>query len=313
MTPLPRRTVVAVVVLGLLALLPAVAGAAPADDCTWRVTAQQLAAALPDQDDPAAQRLLRILRNAGFTGEGPAPGCQPSGGDTGRYVFADEFDGTQVDTALWSIGDRPGDASNNESQCYVPGNVSVADGALQIRSKVDSSCSGYRYTSGMVQWKQFTMLRGTIEIRAKQSGGRGSWPAQWLLGAKCQTAFKGTAENVGGCDWPSPGSDEVDIAEFKSDGPTVDWQNVVSGGSGFKTCKPTVPDASQNWHVYSFTWTDSALNWGIDGKTTCTQQEVVPSTPMFLIINNAMGGAGGAIDDGAFPQTMQIDYVRVSR
>ena len=69
MTPLPRRTVVAVVVLGLLALLPAVAGAAPADDCTWRVTAQQLAAALPDQDDPAAQRLLRILRNAGFTGE----------------------------------------------------------------------------------------------------------------------------------------------------------------------------------------------------------------------------------------------------
>jgi hypothetical protein len=34
---------------------------------------------------------------------------------------------------------------------------------------------------------------------------------------------------------------------------------------------------------------------------------------MFLIINNAMGGAGGAVDESAFPQTMQIDYVRVSR
>lgn len=307
-----RRAVpaaVCAVVLCLLAQVSAPASAAPTAGCTWRDTAQQLAAALRGQDGPAAQRLLRILRNAGFTGEAPA--CAPAG--TGRYLFADEFDGTGLDTAAWSVGDRPGDADNDESQCYVPGNVWVADGMLQIRSKVDPSCAGYRYTSGMVQWKEFTMLRGTIEIRARQSGGRGSWPAQWLLGARCQTAFTGTAENVGGCDWPNPGADEIDIAEFKSDGAGVDWQNVVSGDSGFRTCKPTVSDASRNWHVYSLSWTERSLTWGIDGKSTCTQQEVVPGAPMFLIINNAMGGAGGAIDDGAFPQTMQIDYVRVSR
>lgn len=322
-----RHAVLAVacmVALCMGALLPATASAAATDDCTWRVTAQALAKALLGQDDPAAQRLLRILRDAGFTGSGSPSQCgggAPSGGGTGAggtaatgdYVFDDEFNGAAIDASAWSVGDRPGDASNNESQCYTPDNVSVADGTLQIRSKVDSSCSGYRYTSGMVQWKEFNLLHGTIEIRAKQSGGQGSWPAQWLLGAQCQAEFKGTAENAGGCDWPSPGSDEVDIAEFKSDGPRINWQNVVSGDSGFKTCKPAVSDASENWHVYSLTWTESSLMWGIDGKTTCTQKEVVPSKPMFLIINSAMGGAGGAVDDGAFPQTMQIDYVRVSR
>jgi hypothetical protein len=34
---------------------------------------------------------------------------------------------------------------------------------------------------------------------------------------------------------------------------------------------------------------------------------------MFLIINNAMGGdGGGAIDGTDFPQTMLVDYVRVT-
>jgi len=314
-----RRVVLTLVVAVVCAvgLFPSTAVAAM-PDCGWRTTAQQLTAALRGQPDQAAQQLLRVLRNAGFTGEGSSSqqcGAAAPQGDpgTGNYVFDDEFNGTTVDSAAWAVGNRPGDASNQESQCYTPDNVSVGGGSLQIRSKVDSSCDGYQYTSGMVQWKEFNLLHGTIEIRAKQSGGKGSWPAQWLLGANCQGAFQGTAENAGGCDWPNSGSDEVDIAEFKSEGPGVDWQNVVSGDSGFKTCKPQVSDAAENWHVYTFNWTESALSWGIDGKTTCTQNEVVPSRPMFLIINNAMGGAGGAVDHSAFPQTMQIDYVRVSR
>ncbi|MCW2722443.1 MAG: hypothetical protein JWR81_6265 [Pseudonocardia sp.] len=245
---------------------------------------------------------------------GAAPTTSPAPATTSKYLFDDEFDGTTVDTSKWGIVDRGGDASNNEAQCYIPGNVSEADGYLQITSKVDSSCKGYKYTSGMVQWKDFNLTYGTIEIRARQAGGKGSWPAQWLLGADCQAATMTSDENFGGCDWPNPGSDEVDIAEFKSSGPTVNWQNVISGDSGFKTCKPNVSDASENWHVYTLTWHAKTLVWKVDGKTTCTQTEAVPTQPMFLIINNAMGGdGGGAIDGSDFPQTMQVDYVRVSR
>lgn len=342
---LRRAAVVLVVLLGCAIGVPATAHAATPDDCTWRATAQDLARSLANQTAQTAQKLQQILQAAGITTDSPAsPDCsgsQPAAGSspdttpsgdtstsgsapagvtgaggggagTGNYVFDDEFNNNTLDTSAWAVLDRGGDASNNESQCYKPSNVIETGGYLQITSKVDSCNSGYKYSSGMVQWRTFNLTYGTIEIRAKQSGGQGSWPAQWLLGADCQAANQGTVENTGGCNWPNPGSDEVDIAEFKSDGPSVDWQNVVSGNSGFKTCKPSVADASQNWHVYSFTWSTSSLVWKIDGKTTCTQSEVVPTKPMFLIMNNAMGGSGGAISDSAFPQTMLVDYVRVS-
>ncbi|WP_298800378.1 glycoside hydrolase family 16 protein [uncultured Pseudonocardia sp.] len=332
-------------------LLPDTAPAPAADpNCAWRLASTQLYADLVGRTDNRSTQLRALLAAtgvgssgflpstctggpAGPAGSGSTGSGNPSGASTGAtgggstgatgggtggaapagsYVFDDEFNGTSPDGATWSVLNRPGDASNHESQCYKPDNVTEAGGYLQITSKVDTCPTGERYSSGAVAWKSSTLTYGTIEIRAKQSGGQGSWPAQWLLGADCQHAFAGTAENTGGCNWPNPGSDEVDITEFKSDGPGVDWQNVVSGASGFKTCKPTLSDASRNWHTYTLTWAPGSLTWGIDGKTTCTQQQAVPTGPMFLIINNAMGGSGGPINNADFPQTMQIDYVRAT-
>ncbi|WP_379628746.1 glycoside hydrolase family 16 protein [Pseudonocardia sp. GCM10023141] len=243
---------------------------------------------------------------------GAHPGNVPAVGPNSTYLFDDEFDDNVVDQNAWGVLNRGGDASNNEAQCYKPSNVAETGGSLTIKSLVDSSCKGYKYTSGMVQWKTFKFHYGSIEIRAKQSGGTGSWPAQWLLGSDCQQANMTTEENSFGCNWPHPGSDEIDIAEFKTDGSTVNWQNVISGDSGFKTCKPTVSDASQNWHVYGLTWRANSLIWQVDGKTTCTQTDAVPTKPMFLIMNNAMGGDGGGhVEESDFPQQLQIDYVRV--
>ena len=259
---------------------------------------------------PAVQRTAAVA--APDTGTTPGSSAAPT--DLRGYLFDDEFNDTMIDPSAWGVLDRGGDASNAENQCYKPENVSESGGFLQIRSKVDSSCKGYKYTSGMVQWKKFNFTEGTIEVRAKQSGGRGSWPAQWLLGADCQAANLTTDENYGSCNWPNPGSDEIDIAEFKTSGPSSVWQNVVSGGSGFKTCRPDVSDSSANFHVYSLTWHARSLVWKVDGKATCTQMNVVPSKPMFLIMNNAMGGGGGGeINPSDFPQTMQIDYVRVKK
>jgi beta-glucanase (GH16 family) len=76
----------------------------------------------------------------------------------------------------------------------------------------------------------------------------------------------------------------------------------------------TLSPADTNWHVYGLTRTPTAVTWSVDGATTCTQRTVVPTDPMFLIINNAMGGdGGGRIDPGDFPQTMVVDYVRVKK
>jgi hypothetical protein len=34
---------------------------------------------------------------------------------------------------------------------------------------------------------------------------------------------------------------------------------------------------------------------------------------MFLMINTAMGGAGGTVNNATLPQTLQVDYVKVTQ
>jgi beta-glucanase (GH16 family) len=226
--------------------------------------------------------------------------------------FFDDFTGTALDTTTWIAMDRPGDPSNNELQCYLPANQSVGGGYLNLTAKaqtvVCSDGATYNYTSAMVQWKSFNFTYGTVEVRAKMAGGQGTWPAIWLLGYNCQQS---NVTDPNACPWPQPGSDEIDISEIKGGVLTTVWQNVISGSSGWQTCQPTTSDVSQNWHVYRLEWSAGLLVWKIDGATTCMFTQSIPSTPMFLLLNVALGGGGGTVDNSTLPQTMQVDYVSV--
>jgi hypothetical protein len=75
------------------------------------------------------------------------------------FAFADEFSGTALDTTAWIALNRGPDTSTSEQQCYLPGNVTEAGGALSIVSHADpSGCAalgGYQHGSGMVQWRAF--------------------------------------------------------------------------------------------------------------------------------------------------------------
>ena len=253
---------------------------------------------------------------SGWTG---LPGVQgaslfaslPSAEGGAGYLFVDEFDGTSLDTTAWVALNRSGDASNGEVQCYLSSNAAVANGLLTLTSRVDSSCAGYSYTSAMVQWRSFNFLYGTIEVRAKLAGGT-TWPAIWLLGADCQQTNVTTADNVPPCNWPYPGSDEIDIAEVMGGNRTRINQQIHSS-LGHPGCSASTSDVSQNWHTYTLVWEPGKLTFQIDGTTTCVLTQAVPSQPMFLMINTALGGHGGPVDPATLPQTSVVDYVRVSQ
>jgi beta-glucanase (GH16 family) len=227
-----------------------------------------------------------------------------------QYSFDDEFNGTSLDTTVWVPLNRPGDSSGSEQQYYLPSNETVSGGNLAITCKLDFSQPGYGYTSEMIQWRSFNFTYGTVEIRAKMAGGKGTWSTLWLLGSNCQQTNVHSADNVPPCNWPQPGSDEIDIAEVYRDLTTV--HESVRSGSSFYTYPASTTDVSQNWHVYKLIWAPGSLTWIIDGVTTYTVTSGVPSNPMFLLIDIALGGAGGAIDNSTLPQTMLIDYVRVT-
>ncbi len=230
-------------------------------------------------------------------------------------IFYDDFAGTALDGTQWTAMNRPGDPSNNEAQCYQPANVAVAGGNLSITAQAEPVvCNGspYGYTSGMAQWTTFSFLYGTVEIRAKLTGGQGPWPALWLLGTDCQQQNV-TLDPNGPCNWPNSGSDEIDIADVLYGNHTSFYQWIHSNATN-AGCIATTTDIGQNWHTYGLTWAPGSLTWLIDGVTTCTMTTGVPSTPMFLILNVAVGGnGGGAITPSTLPQTAAIDYVKVTQ
>jgi beta-glucanase (GH16 family) len=237
----------------------------------------------------------------------PTPSVTPPSGQTS---FSDEFDGSSLDTSKWVALDRSGDSSNQEVGCYAPDHAGVSGGVLTLRTDVAACPDGRPYTSGAIQMRSF-FTYGTVEFRSKEAGGAGTWPAEWLLGANCQQTNVASADNTPPCAWPNPGSDEIDIAEiFSYDHTMVNEQ--IHSGSNQDRCLPHVSDVTQNWHTYQLVWSPGSLVWKIDGVTTCTRTAGIPSTPMFLIVNTAVGGiGGGTVDASTLPQAHQVDYVRI--
>ena len=187
------------------------------------------------------------------------------------------------------------------------------------------------YTSGRVHSaSKGSLLYGRVEVRARLPKGRGSWSAIWMLpedpfkyASNCQTgdAWQGS-EN---CDaWPNSG--EIDIMEHVAN----DMDNVHGTvhnrgyyGINFEQRKGSinVEGAGEEFHVYAVDWTPNALRFYVDGSLYFTYKNEGEGWlawpydhPYHVILNLAVGGiwgrAGGPIDNSAFPQRMEIDYVR---
>ena len=248
------------------------------------------------------------------------------------YQFDDEFNGSSLNTNLWTAVTRPGSADNQEIEYYVPSNVAVKGGSLAITTEYKTTVKGYPYTSGLIQMKNFNFLYGTVEFRAKFPGtpsGSGAWSAVWLLGAQCQHHNLTDADNNIGvdptCQWPYPGSDEIDIVENLYSRVTVINNEITTQAGGTETdgvwsggtqineyCRPTVSDISANWHVYKLIWEPGVATFYVDGEQTCQQTSYVPDTPMFLIIDTAIGPGGGVPVPSDFPEQLLVDYVHIT-
>jgi hypothetical protein len=88
--------------------------------------------------------------------------------------------------------------------------------------------------------------------------------------------------------------------------------------------KLMIPTCTTEFHTYSMDWSADKIVMHVDGmvyatfkKTPGDQDAEWPfHKPFYLILNLAIGGAWGGqkgIDDAAFPQRMEVDFVRVYR
>ena len=87
-----------------------------------------------------------------------------------------------------------------------------------------------------------------------------------------------------------------------------------------KESTTSIASAPDSFHVYKLEWTPFVLNWYVDdvkfysyGNPGSGAAAWHYTSNFFMILNVAVGGNFGGqqgVDGNAFPQQMQVDYVR---
>ncbi|MDF3071903.1 MAG: glycoside hydrolase family 16 [Polyangiaceae bacterium] len=175
------------------------------------------------------------------------------------------------------------------------------------------------YTSARLNTQgKLEQTYGKFEARIKLPvGGRGVWPAFWMLGKDIDDPSVG---------WPECG--EVDILEWRGSEPSTIISSLhgpsYSGGGSYHESYSLPLGTEQDFHTYTFEWTSEAVRWLVDGDEfyVKTAQSVrdsgarwVYDHPFFIILNLAIGGIfdGDPNPSTVFPQQMLVDYVSVSQ
>lgn len=238
-----------------------------------------------------------------------------------KLVWADEFNGTELDLTKWSyqIGDGCDinlcQWGNNELQWYTSNkeNVDVSNGTLKIKA-LRQTLNNRNYTSGRIRSiNKGDFKYGRIEARMKLPMGQGIWPAFWML----------PTDNVYG-GWPRSG--ELDIMEYLGHEPnkvhaTLHFGNPwPNNSSTTKSYTKPVSKLSDGFHEIVLEWKENEIKWFIDGYLYATKTNLDlnghqwPFDQKFhLLLNLAVGGnwPGNPNASTVFPQTFEVDYVRV--
>jgi beta-glucanase (GH16 family) len=233
-----------------------------------------------------------------------------------KPVWADEFNYTgQPDPEKWGYDTGGTGWGNNELQFYTNNatNARVTDGVLKITARRESM-DGKEYTSArLVTKNKGDFLYGRFEIKAKLPTGLGTWPAIWML--PTDWAYGG---------WPRSG--EIDIMEHVGYDQnnvhiTVHTEAYNHGKNTQKGKSKIIETASSAFHLYRVDWTPYAIRGYIDDLPVFefrNEGKGIDEWPFdkrfHLLLNIAVGGNwGGArgVDPSVFPQSMEVDYVRV--
>jgi beta-glucanase (GH16 family) len=239
----------------------------------------------------------------------------------GGITWQDEFNGaanSPIDASKWKFDIGGSGWGNNEQQYYTNSTSNVrqdGQGNLAITARRENPANYQchygtcQYTSGRILTAdKFSQRYGRFEARIKVPKGQGIWPAFWMLG---------------GNNWPTTG--EIDIMENVGYEPNTVHGTVhgpgYSGGEGIGGGRTIGEPLSNTFHTYAVEWSPNLIVWFLDGSeyfritpANLGGDRWVFDHPFFMILNVAVGGNWPGYPDAStvFPQTMLVDYVRVS-
>jgi beta-glucanase (GH16 family) len=274
---------------------------------------------------------------------GPCGGSEllKSDGSPWSCTFDDEFDGSELNRALWqpqttaASGFTSGPAAYRTCFTDDPANISVADGILQLTARQEPdpmTCADRvhgafttQYTSGEVTTRTtFSQTYGRFEVRAKlpQTTVKGLQETLWLWP---ENDLKYGA-------WPRSG--EIDFGEFYSKYYYVDipYIHYVLDPTTVDTLADVNIYTSYSCHLDYTAFNTYAVEWLpglitillndkpciIDNYRPANVDAPAPfSDPFYLALTQAFGisinGNDNAFDPAVtpLPASTMIDYVRV--
>ncbi len=251
-------------------------------------------------------------------------------------TWSDEFDGSgPPNPATWTF--EQGFVRNEELQWYT-NNATQVGGVLVIEARREQVLNPNFTTPADADWRKnreyadytsasiasagkYSFQYGRMHVRAKIPCFTGSWPAIWTLG------------NAG--EWPSNG--ECDILEYYlvggvpsilanlARGTTTRWSATWDSVSK-PVSQLTAVNASWKtaYHIWTMQWDQDNVRLYVDNilMNTIPQSWIVNSVttwgpqypfkqPQYILLNLAIGGAGGDPSGTTFPLHYEVDYVRV--
>lgn len=239
--------------------------------------------------------------------------------DVYELVWQDEFDYSGLpDSTKWIYDTEGNEAGwgNNEAQHYTVKrleNAKVENGILNVTAQKEDF-KNKKYTSARLvskaDWKY-----GRIETRAKLPAGRGTWAAIWMMPGGW-TFNDGNWPNIGEFDIMEHVGHDAGVIHASAHSKDYQWQTGTQ-----QTDTIHISDATETFHSYIWEWTPTVVKAYVDDQLYFEyKNEGLGETkwpyekPFYLILNVAVGGAWGSlngIDEDAFPQTMEVDYVRI--
>ncbi len=252
-----------------------------------------------------------------------------------KLVFADDFNGSSLDTRKWSrIDYQPHPVADwrryqSQDKSLVKFGKKNGVSAMTLwgkygyyKTQSNQQVAKQTYACGGVYTlNTFSFQYGYVEVRARFDCVQGTWPAIWMLpkGAK---------------PWPNGG--EIDILEHLNHDAsvyqTIHYSKANDGkNTGTKGVHPAFTKGKPNgWHTYGMKWTPDAITFYLDGKQTGIIKK--PADPavawpfddadseFYLLIDQQIGGkwvegeGKKGIDQATLKKTgaaFAIDYVKV--
>lgn len=248
-----------------------------------------------------------------------------------KYVWGDEFEGSDVDFTKWSFGLHMGGTTKIEVS-YDKNVIDVNDGRLKLHAlrfyNPERAETEYRVPYGVATQNKMHFLYGYAEIRARLPLFSGAWPSFW---AKTDASLKVEGN-------PNSFLGEIDIFEVFGD--NIVKPNLIKW-YGDKTDAMAVSYIDVNewpwedsekhateYHTYGFEWTSKTITMSVDGEPyhtfditkTYDKRETMSSfhEPIYLIFNNHLFATDSATsrpiienNHNMLPYRYYIDYIRV--